>query len=210
MVGIPEADLAEWRARRGNRQGNGQGASKRPKIEKVALTPEQLKAQLEAHKALMSGKAPPPSAAPSLNPAFPPPPGNLMGYPTGLYAKMRLLMTRFMTPTTKQSLSRNRTFFCSAHRADTLSIRLLTFSLSLLTSARRSDRLFCRRTAPSPPPLSSCRSTRWRTFSEACLSFLSSKSMSRRGAPDRKVCMRSVNVEVGYEVGISKGCPSMS
>jgi hypothetical protein len=83
MVGIPEADLAEWRARRGNRQGNGQGASKRPKIEKVALTPEQLKAQLEAHKALMSGKAPPPSAAPSLNPAFPPPPGNLMGYPTG-------------------------------------------------------------------------------------------------------------------------------
>lgn len=85
MVGIPEADLAEWRARRGNRQGNGQGASKRPKIEKVALTSEQLKAQLEAHKALMSGKAPPPSAAPSLNPAFlpPPPPANMMGYPTG-------------------------------------------------------------------------------------------------------------------------------
>lgn len=119
-------------------------------------------------------------------------------------------MTRFMTPTTKQSLSRKRTFFCSAHRADTLSIRLLTFSRSRLTSARRSDRLFCRRIAPSPPPLSSWRSTRWRTFSEACLSFRSSKSISRRGAPDKNVCMRSVNVEVGYDVGISRGCPSMS
>jgi hypothetical protein len=84
MVGIPEADLAEWRARKGNRQGgNGAGpASKRQKIENVALTPEQLKAQLEAHKALMSGKAPPPSAA---TPAFPPPPipAGMIGYPTG-------------------------------------------------------------------------------------------------------------------------------
>jgi hypothetical protein len=97
MVGIPEADLAEWRARRGNQQGQGSGgpSAKRQKVENVALTPEQLKAQLEAHKALMSGKAPPPGAiagqfhsfAPGLAPpsfGYPPngpPPG--FGNPPG-------------------------------------------------------------------------------------------------------------------------------
>jgi hypothetical protein len=85
MVGIPEADLAEWKARRGNQSGssNGGPASKRQKIENVALTPQQLKAQLEAHKALMSGKAPPPGAFAgqfnSPNPGIAPPPK--MGYP---------------------------------------------------------------------------------------------------------------------------------
>lgn len=93
MVGVPEADLAEWRSRRGKRSGqagssNGGAsgpASKRQKIENVALTPEQLKAQLEAHKALMSGKSLPPGAVAgqfhSPNPAVPPP--NMMGYPPG-------------------------------------------------------------------------------------------------------------------------------
>ncbi|UZJ52605.1 hypothetical protein CBS101457_001925 [Exobasidium rhododendri] len=84
MVGIPEADLAEWKARRGNTQGQGSGGPslKRQKVENVALTPEQLKAQLEAHKALMSGKAPPPGAVAgqfhSFTPGVPPP---MYGYP---------------------------------------------------------------------------------------------------------------------------------
>ncbi|WFD30726.1 hypothetical protein MSPP1_001750 [Malassezia sp. CBS 17886] len=64
MVGVPEVDLMDWQARRNRRSAQGGGGgpahgplSKRPKIENVALTPEQLKAQLEAHKALMSGAA---------------------------------------------------------------------------------------------------------------------------------------------------------
>lgn len=59
MAGIPEADLAEWQARKGrgnnSNSSNGPPPSKKPKVESVALTPEQLKAQLEAHKALMNG-----------------------------------------------------------------------------------------------------------------------------------------------------------
>lgn len=59
MAGIPAADLAEWQSRKArggaSTSNNGQPPSKKPKVESVALTPEQLKAQLEAHKALMSG-----------------------------------------------------------------------------------------------------------------------------------------------------------
>ena len=65
MVGIPEADLAEWQSRKASGSGgSGQQQAKRPKIESVALTPEQLKAQLQAHKALMSGQALPPGSVP--------------------------------------------------------------------------------------------------------------------------------------------------
>lgn len=88
MEGVPEADLAEWRSRRAGASSNGGGpAFKRQKVENVALTPEQLKAQLEAHKALMSGKAPPPGAvAGQFNPpiaGFPPPHHMMMFPPTG-------------------------------------------------------------------------------------------------------------------------------
>ncbi|PWN39868.1 hypothetical protein IE81DRAFT_294162 [Ceraceosorus guamensis] len=63
MTGIPAADLEEWKSRRGRSTGqdpsnpSGQPSAKRPKVESVALTPAQLKAQLEAHKALMAGKS---------------------------------------------------------------------------------------------------------------------------------------------------------
>ncbi|CAO1613624.1 unnamed protein product [Jaminaea pallidilutea] len=92
MVGIPEADLAEWRSRKaGSGRSSGQPAAKRQRVENVAMTPEQLKAQLEAHKALMSGHAPPPgSMAPpgfpsAPQPGFPPPYGGPppSGYPSG-------------------------------------------------------------------------------------------------------------------------------
>lgn len=86
MEGVPEADLAEWQSRRTGGSSNGGGpALKRQKVENVALTPEQLKAQLEAHKALMSGKAPPPGAIAgqfnSPNAGFPPPPPHMMRFP---------------------------------------------------------------------------------------------------------------------------------
>ncbi|KAI3622999.1 hypothetical protein CBS14141_004332 [Malassezia furfur] len=76
MVGVPEPDLREWMARKGARQAQQnpqtqQHAPKRPRIDKTPLTAEQLRAQLEAHKALMQGLAPstpyapPPGAAPA-------------------------------------------------------------------------------------------------------------------------------------------------
>ena len=91
MVGVPEADLAEWQSRRGKRQGQGGSsngasgpASKRQKVENVALTPEQLKAQLEAHKALMSGKVPPAGmVAGQFHSPTPGPPPAMMGFPPG-------------------------------------------------------------------------------------------------------------------------------
>ncbi|KAI3618496.1 hypothetical protein CBS9595_002859 [Malassezia furfur] len=85
MVGVPEPDLREWMARKGARQAQQQPqaqqpAPKRPKIDKTPLTAEQLRAQLEAHKALMQGLAPstpyapPPGVAPGAPPAPPPVP----------------------------------------------------------------------------------------------------------------------------------------
>ena len=89
MVGVPEPDLREWMARKGARQAQQnpqtqQHAPKRPRIDKTPLTAEQLRAQLEAHKALMQGLAPstpyapPPGAAarpvpPQGPPSVPPP-----------------------------------------------------------------------------------------------------------------------------------------
>lgn len=64
MVGVPDSDLIAWQVRRSGDRAAQEGAQvrgppmpKRPRIEKVALTADQLRAQLEAHKALMSGAA---------------------------------------------------------------------------------------------------------------------------------------------------------
>ena len=66
MAGIPENDLAEWKERRAAQKadGNVPTQNKRPRIEKLVLSKEQLRIQLEAHKALMSGKAPVPGLMP--------------------------------------------------------------------------------------------------------------------------------------------------
>lgn len=83
MVGVPEADLEEWRARKERRgQGSHAQGAKRPKIDKGVIPIEQLKAQLEAHKALMSGKAPPPGAASALFGYGPPP--TAIGFPPNI------------------------------------------------------------------------------------------------------------------------------
>lgn len=64
MVGVPDSDLIAWQVRRsGERAATGPSKSrgppmpKRPRIEKVALSADELRAQLAAHKALMSGAA---------------------------------------------------------------------------------------------------------------------------------------------------------
>ncbi|SPO31557.1 related to zinc finger protein [Ustilago trichophora] len=66
MAGIPERDLVEWKERRAAQKadGNVPTQNKRPRIEKLVLSKEQLRIQLEAHKALMSGKAPIPGLVP--------------------------------------------------------------------------------------------------------------------------------------------------
>lgn len=68
MAGIPEEDLAEWKARRAAQKADGSvpTQNKRPRIEKLVLSKEQLRIQLEAHKALMSGKAPAPGMMPGM------------------------------------------------------------------------------------------------------------------------------------------------
>ncbi|WFD35954.1 hypothetical protein MCUN1_002825 [Malassezia cuniculi] len=69
MTGVPDRDLIQWRARQAAAAGVKPGsasvqapAPKRPKIQNVVLTPEQLRAQLEAHKSLMNAAANPPTA----------------------------------------------------------------------------------------------------------------------------------------------------
>ncbi|WFD27652.1 hypothetical protein MNAN1_002653 [Malassezia nana] len=64
MVGVPDSDLIAWQVRRsGERAASGPSKSvgppvpKRPRIEKMALSADELRAQLAAHKALMSGAA---------------------------------------------------------------------------------------------------------------------------------------------------------
>ncbi|WFD19842.1 hypothetical protein MCAP1_002082 [Malassezia caprae] len=87
MVGVPDSDLIAWQVRRsGERAASGPSKStgppmpKRPRIEKVALSADELRAQLAAHKALMSGaastSAPPmltQTQAPQPAPTAPPP-----------------------------------------------------------------------------------------------------------------------------------------
>ena len=58
MVGIPAPDVADYKRRKEIELGLSAGSisqppPKRPKIENRPLTEEELKAQLEAHKALM-------------------------------------------------------------------------------------------------------------------------------------------------------------
>ncbi|CAD6887474.1 unnamed protein product [Tilletia controversa] len=86
MTGIPERDLEEWRARKGSASAAAaaaaaaDGANKRFRPESVVIPRETLRMQLEAHKALMRGQAPPPEAAaalgvpPGLFRSGPPPP----------------------------------------------------------------------------------------------------------------------------------------
>lgn len=92
MVGIPEKDLAEWKERKAAaalKSGKGgaavQSANKRPRIEKIILTTEQLRVQLEAHKALMSGQAPAPVPSFPPGPGGPPPPFGVPPPPLGLF-----------------------------------------------------------------------------------------------------------------------------
>ncbi|WFC97359.1 hypothetical protein MYAM1_000069 [Malassezia yamatoensis] len=71
MVGVPEPDLREWLARKGARQAQQDAsaqpsAPKRPKVDKAPLTADQLRAQLEAHKALMKGLSPSAPYAPMM------------------------------------------------------------------------------------------------------------------------------------------------
>lgn len=84
MAGIPEKDMEEWRSKRAAQRADGSlnTQNKRPRIEKLVLAKEQLRIQLEAHKALMSGKTPMPGFGV-------PPPGGPYSVPpppiTGLY-----------------------------------------------------------------------------------------------------------------------------
>lgn len=66
MEGIPAADLAAWKKRQEEESGvkPQQNAPKRAKYANVPLTTSEVRAQLAAHKALMSGKPLP--GAPSL------------------------------------------------------------------------------------------------------------------------------------------------
>ncbi|KAK0518748.1 hypothetical protein OC834_007618 [Tilletia horrida] len=83
MTGIPERDLEEWRARRAAARGTegagGAQNAKRFRPESVVIPKEVLSMQLKAHKALMSGRMPPPEAAmalgvpPGFIPSGPPP-----------------------------------------------------------------------------------------------------------------------------------------
>lgn len=74
MEGIPAPDVADYKRRKEIELGLSAGSisqpqAKRPKVENRALTEEELRAQLEAHKALMGGNdsASAPAAADSSN-----------------------------------------------------------------------------------------------------------------------------------------------
>lgn len=64
MEGIPAPDVADYKRRKEIELGLNPGSisqpqAKRPKIENRPLSEVELKAQLEAHKALMGGAEPP-------------------------------------------------------------------------------------------------------------------------------------------------------
>ena len=87
MVGVPDSDLISWQVSRSERApkntastSQGMPRPKRPRVDKGPISAEQLRVQLEAHKALMSG-ATTTSAPPQLTPStaanassLPPPP----------------------------------------------------------------------------------------------------------------------------------------
>lgn len=116
MEGIPAPDVADWKRRKEIELGLNPGTitqpqAKRPKIENKVLTQEELRVQLEAHKALMGAAenpvaptmpgasgavvnaapqtyaaaptqiSPPPSNIPHFLPNGPPPPGVFPGAP---------------------------------------------------------------------------------------------------------------------------------
>ena len=86
MVGVPDSDLISWQVRRSERMAQHTSRvshgmpsqSKRPRIEKGPIPADHLRAQLEAHKALMSGatttSAPPHITQPAVSATPPPPP----------------------------------------------------------------------------------------------------------------------------------------
>ncbi|KAN0064969.1 hypothetical protein ACQY0O_002027 [Thecaphora frezii] len=97
MAGIPERDLLEWKSRKAAaaaRTNGGNAAAsamaKRPRIEKMVLTMEALRVQLEAHKALMNGQTPlvpPPGFPPPSMQVRPPQTGPYTVPPPGLFAR---------------------------------------------------------------------------------------------------------------------------
>ncbi|KDN53488.1 hypothetical protein K437DRAFT_72830 [Tilletiaria anomala UBC 951] len=102
MEGIPAADLAEYHSRKAARaagtDGGGGGefrSSKKPRVDKSVIPADRLRAQLEAHKALMAGKAPPLSVMSAL--AGMAPPGLYAGPPPG-FAQIRPLPGPYSGP----------------------------------------------------------------------------------------------------------------
>ena len=106
MEGIPAADLAAWKKRTGEATGQS-AAEHRPKKAKYSTTPisaEDMRTQLAAHKALMSGQpipgsipvggygVPPPGFGipPPGFPGFipPPPPGVVLPFPPPPFGAM--------------------------------------------------------------------------------------------------------------------------
>lgn len=70
MEGIPAPDVADYKRRKEIELGLNPGTisqpqSKRPKIENRPLSEDELRAQLEAHKALMGASDPAPSSTPT-------------------------------------------------------------------------------------------------------------------------------------------------
>ena len=70
MEGIPAPDVADYKRRKEIELGLNPGTisqppSKRPKVENRPLSEEELRAQLEAHKALMGASDPAPAASPA-------------------------------------------------------------------------------------------------------------------------------------------------
>ncbi|KAG1732604.1 hypothetical protein EDD22DRAFT_373576 [Suillus occidentalis] len=87
MEGIPAPDVADYKRRKEIELGLAAGSisqpqPKRPKIEKRPLSEDELKAQLEAHKALMGGSSDNPPALPAADNSA----GAVYGAPPQAYA----------------------------------------------------------------------------------------------------------------------------
>ncbi|OAX38010.1 hypothetical protein K503DRAFT_770925 [Rhizopogon vinicolor AM-OR11-026] len=87
MEGIPAPDVADYKRRKEIELGLAAGSisqpqPKRPKIEKRPLSEDELKAQLEAHKALMGGSSDIPPAPPAADNSA----GAVYGAPPQAYA----------------------------------------------------------------------------------------------------------------------------
>lgn len=99
MEGIPAPDVADYKRRKEIELGLNPGSisqpqAKRPKIENRPLSEQELKAQLEAHKALMGGSdanAAPPQMDPNSG-------GAVYGAPPQSYSAAPSLMPPPMAP----------------------------------------------------------------------------------------------------------------